>query len=443
MQLDTLTEKIRGFDVFSCLNQKDIHSLLALGEVFAFTEKSAVYFPGDPIKGAHFILEGSLVAHTGEDQRQYFGPRDVLGLESLIWPSSIDFTSQGYTRGKCFYLSRDSFLTFIKGDSGRKKRLLLGLCDVLPEEDPLLKALKKFKVPQKKKSRGAWDMEKEIPLLQARPSGLMLFPKLLIPLILLLSQFPLGYALESWFPSTDRNLLWALPSFFIFVCAVVLLALYLQWRSDRLILSTEFLVRKKFLFSQRGWEIIKIPLDQVQALSIKRKGFFQTLFRLNTLEFTTSAENGILEFHHLEDAGAWEEQIAHILEQGRKHSEGLEKEAMRRFLSRQWPSRKVLEKIDIPGVGIPVEPEHEATKGPSVLSYRWREGENLFFRRHPVTLLINSLLPILLGVGIFWGISQLYHLDMDEAVAHGISIFAGALGIVFLGGGIWRFWDWT
>jgi hypothetical protein len=79
---------------------------------------------------------------------------------------------------------------------------------------------------------------------------------------------------------------------------------------------------------------LKIPLDQVQALSIKRIGIFpEPCLASTTLEFSTSAENGTLEFHHLERrAIAWEEQIAHILEQGRRqHAEGLEKEAMRQI----------------------------------------------------------------------------------------------------------------
>jgi membrane protein YdbS with pleckstrin-like domain len=397
MQKQDLMDKILSLKTFRYLTPKDAGELVRLGKVYAFEEKTAVYFPGDPIKGTHFVLEGSLVTYKGKETREYYGPRDHLGISALIWPSSIDQTCQGYSPGKSFYLSRDAFLTFVKGDSGRKKRLLLGLQEALPEGDPLLLAMARFKVPKKKKTRGAWDMEKEIPLIETRPSGLMLLPKFFVPLVFLFAQFPLGFALENWLEDTDPNLIWALPSFLILLSLVVIMALYFQWRTDKLTLTTEFLVRKKFLFSQRGWEIVKIPLDQVQALSIKRSGFFQSLFGLNSLEFSTSAEKGTLEFHHLSDARSWEEQIAHILEQGRRHMDGLEKEAMRQFLSQHWPGRKVLEALDIPGVGEEEKPRHQATKGPSLFSYRWREGENLFFRRHPITLVVNSLLPILLG----------------------------------------------
>jgi hypothetical protein len=84
----------------------------------------------------------------------------VLGLESLIWPSSIDFRLlKDIARGKVFILSRDAFLTFIKGDSGRKKRLLVRFAGV-----PYLKVipscwlLARFKVPKKKKPGvpGTW-----------------------------------------------------------------------------------------------------------------------------------------------------------------------------------------------------------------------------------------------------------------------------------------------
>jgi hypothetical protein len=70
-----------------------------------------------------------------------------------------------------------------------------------------------------------------------------------------------------------------------------------------------------------------------------------------------------------------------------------------------------------------------------VFSYRWREGENLFFRRHPVTLVVNSLLPILLGVGILWGIPFSLHLGYGiRPVAHTLSPYLlGLWDIVLLG----------
>jgi hypothetical protein len=99
--------------------------------------------------------------------------------------------------------------------------------------------------------------------------------------------------------------------------------------------------------------------------------------------------------------------------------------------------------LDIPGVGEDEKPRHQATKGPSLFSYRWREGEKFILPapshypggQQPSTDTPGWEPTLVDPFGL--------HLGLGYDPSPYLEYLCGGAGDITTGRGLWRFWDWT
>ena len=405
--------KLKLFPFFSSYKEGELKKIYDYVDEWEFTEGSVLAFPQDTWDQAFFILSGSLSLEREGDKagvRTYFGPGEVWGLDHLEGLCLGDGVVKGHTPGKLLVLSKSPWEQFQIRTRGKGKSSL---------HLPSLAKKWKFLFPGEEFIR------------LSRSSRWFLALNLIPWFLTLILTVLLGFGFYNSFGGVQGRVFLGFLGILTGLVSIFGGGItYWLWGRQLLILTGTSLVRREFSGKLKHSGVQKIPLSEIQSLTVEKKGFLFSLLQIGTLRVKTSALGGEIVFPGLSRPETWEHSVGQLKQNLNHQSQKATRENLRTLLR---------EKIGQPA-GVKVLKTAKIPQNKTQRRNDWeRSGDNMIFRKHP-RLLLKKIWWGLLGLG------TMILLGVLGAVNHWDGFWLllwVSLGIVgFSGKVFWEYWDW-
>lgn len=387
--------------------------LACRAEVWAFAAGDVVRFPDEAPAGPTWVAEGCLVVMPENQVPRYVGVRESLEVPAGPW-------IRGQTPGRFVTVPEGSWRQWLRAWPAAAARL----GEVPPPALP--RAL----------GRSPLVLEPgELPVHLFRKSRLFLVRRAAVPTLSFLGFLAFGILLQVRFEGVAISpaALWFLPGLGMAVTAFLTALVAWEWSTSVLaVTDRSVIVRQTDVWTHRS-DFEKLALERIREAVYTRKGFFDLVFRLVTLEVEGDSPKGRLFFPGL----ARDSRFLSAMEDLRVRRKA------------QVPARRVIRQAladRLGGARCPVLEQPASRRDPAQprrrrLSWRVEKSGGVWFRRHPWTLARRSLpwagwmaLAAFLAVvaGGYW-----------PAGAGTIAAVTALVCLVPLGRIVWELWDWS
>ncbi len=307
----------------------------------------------------------------------------------------------------------------------------------------------KSRIKADKRSAAVSLLPEELVELYVRRSRWYLLLRILVPAIGLL-VFPMWtfWALNAQPPESFWN---GWPQLIIPLLLFVVFGLwlgfqFLDWHNDYFVITNKHLAHREFSLRTFRTTVIKIPIDQIQSVSIDRPTFVANLFNFGTARVTTAAQAGAVYFDNIDAPRQVEEVLNRLRQRVKVMDAARAQTTMRRSIEGHFQVNAGYEMVLDED-----EDEAEEFVPATTFADRWsafkrryqgrvEERGAITYRKHFFVLFKVTLWPlmaILLLLLVGWISIALFQFTIGEIM------FVGGLFLLgFVGWLIWQIEDW-
>jgi uncharacterized membrane protein YdbT with pleckstrin-like domain len=445
----TLIDFLDQLPIFANLTEDQLDELADICQEYEFDEGAVIAYQRDVADSLYIVQNGRLYAQTLDKQgvvrssKQYF-PGDHFKEQWLFASDTHPATVTAASDGQMVIINGQDFLKF-----------LIANPDVLPNLEPEdeddsgnglshagWEEAQKVKGRSDRKSSAVNLLPDELVEYQARRSRWYLLIQLFWPTLgLILLPSILYILLNNWGVSNTITLI--IIGFFAFVFFVMFLFRLIDWANDYFVITNKHLIHHEF--DLRGFRITinKIPVKQVQSVSMEKPTLLANLFKIGTAKVTTSAQKGVITFDNIDDPSLVQEALNRLTSRVRALNEGEAQAVMRQSLENHFEIPPPLRESE------EEDEEIAAATAPRLTAWQrfrnrfaWRvvEGNTITYRKHFFTLIAGVWLPTLIAFGIV-GLGSLLIRYSDISAPLIAAIFSFA-NLFILGWFIWNLENW-
>ena len=417
--------------IFSELYPEELEALAQITDEYEFEEGAPIAYQRDVADKFYIVRSGRLIGrHLDErgiiQERKFYLPGDYFKDVWLFSSMTHDMTVNAAAPGRMLVIEQKKFLPFLV----RNPELLAGL--ILSEEAIAEAEHSQAALPGRAARRLNLLTDETVEYFERRTVLLLLF-QIAVPLLFTVGLVILGFDL--WL-STQPIL--AVP---VGIVALIFLAvtvfLYIDWANDYFMITNKHLVHNEYDLRRFQVKINKVPIDQIQSVEILRPSLLQNLFNVGSAKITTASRAGVLLFDFINDPKVVVQTINRLQQRVTAMDAGRVQAVMRASIEEHFEAPPAFEKVKDPDA---IQPARLKPEVPLLerflrsIASRVEEGNVITYRKHIITILIQTWWQIILGnlffIGVIWA-PQLW-----------LAAVLFVLGAIDLGIFIWRFEDW-
>jgi len=455
----TKLEFLAEHPVFADLNNDELLALNQIAQEYSFTPDAIIAYQRDLADSMYIVRSGRLYAKevdergiVRENNTRQYGPKDFFGAEWLFQLGSFPATVTGKENGKVIVIKGDQFRQFLRAYPEAIERLE----PVVDAEGVWYSGL----------PEDVWEIATKLPLVErrthigpirllpdeiveyySRRSTVFLLERILWPLLGLILLPMLAFFLIP----TDTTLLRflrlgaiILPALFFGILLVLRL---LDWRNDYFVITNKHISHREFELRTFRTQLNKVPISQVQSVTVQRPSFIANLFNIGSVRITTASNVGTITFDGIDNPGEIEEVLNRLRREVQAMDVATAQTTMRRTVTSHFALSSDMQ---------PIHDQDDLFEGEDLLAlgarpsiwdsvsglFDWRleDGNVITYRRNYLILLWEVIPPtaIMLLV-ILCGAGLNYYLGLSGP------LFIAAVFIVCLFCLFWLLWryeDW-
>ncbi|MFN2136473.1 MAG: PH domain-containing protein [Candidatus Promineifilaceae bacterium] len=457
--MTTKLEFLAEHPVFADLNNDELLALNQIAQEYSFTPDAIIAYQRDLADSMYIVRSGRLYAKevdergiVRENNTRQYGPKDFFGAEWLFQLGSFPATVTGKENGKVIVIKGDQFRQFLRAYPEAIERLE----PVVDAEGVWYSGL----------PEDVWEIATKLPLVErrthigpirllpdeiveyySRRSTVFLLERILWPLLGLILLPMLAFFLIP----TDTTLLRflrlgaiILPALFFGILLVLRL---LDWRNDYFVITNKHISHREFELRTFRTQLNKVPISQVQSVTVQRPSFIANLFNIGSVRITTASNVGTITFDGIDNPGEIEEVLNRLRREVQAMDVATAQTTMRRTVTSHFALSSDMQ---------PIHDQDDLFEGEDLLAlgarpsiwdsvsglFDWRleDGNVITYRRNYLILLWEVIPPtaIMLLV-ILCGAGLNYYLGLSGP------LFIAAVFIVCLFCLFWLLWryeDW-
>ncbi len=459
-------EFLQQHQLFKKLNEEHIAALAQITDEVQYENGAMVAFQRDVADCLYIVKNGRLYAETRQNDIQsgsyvietknyipqnYFG--DEWLLEPNIHPANVKATSSRERPAILLIIKSGNFVRFLnqypdalpllapetkEGENGEE--IVAGLSPYAYAE-----AQKLFSKAKRRRTAISI-LPDELVEYSARRSRLYLLVQILLPVLALLTIPALLYFFFIGQPPDAfiYRLRIAVPGFFFILLTAVLLFQILDWSNDYFVITNKRVVHREFDLRTFRVDIKTARIDQVQSVGIAKPTFWANLLNFGTARITTASAFGTILFDNIDNPILVKETLDHQSQLVKSLDASKEQSLLRQTFGEHFAVKPQYEPIG--ETATPLQPIKPRTEDSFFLRlqrrYYWRvEEENaITYRKHFIVLIMESLLPI--GLGILTTLTayiliRFFQFTIGQLAP--VFIFIYSIDFLWL---IWRLEDW-
>ncbi len=446
--------------LFETLDDDELIALDAICEEYEFDDGAVLAYQRDMADRLYIVKSGRLFAVTvdergiARDSRSYFAG-DWFGDEWLFVPGAHPATVKAAGDGRLLIIEGSKFLHFLDQNPAALEKLepeydttgefIGGLTEAAWEE------AQKSRIKADKRSAAIKLLPDELVELRVRRSRWYLLLRILLPAVLLLT-LPLWLIFfinttppESFWQGTAR---WLAPLLLVLVLGVWLVFQLLDWSNDYFVITNKHLAHHEFSLRTFRTTVIKIPIDQIQSVTVVKPTLIANLFNFGTARVTTAAQTAAVYFDNIDDPRQVEDVLNRLRARVKALDEALAQTMMRRSVEGHF---HVQTGYDVVADDEDEDEEETAVPAKKTLADRWaafkrryqgrvEDGSVITYRKHFFVLLEVTKWPIagfLLLTAINWVLITIFAFTIGQLTAVDIIV-----GLVLFGWLVWQVEDW-
>ena len=455
--MTTKLEFLADHPVFADLDDAELLALTQIAQECDFNKDSIIAYQRDVAEGMVIVKSGRLYAQQVDPQgvvraantRQYL-PKDFYGTEWLFETGTHPATVTGSDPGRIIIINGEDF-----------RRFMISYPSVIPHLEPVVDEDGQW---YSGLTEEAWEKANKLPLKAHRDH---IGPVRLLPdeLVEYYARRSTVVLLESLFWPTLGIIVVSLFTYFfiqgssqttstiaLFLAGVVVILLIgmiifrlLDWRNDYFVITNKHISHREFELRTFRTQLNKIPVSQVQSVTVEKPTFLSNLFNVGSVKITTASAVGTVRFEGIDNPF----EVESILEGLREHHENMDA-AMAQTNMRTTVERHF--QID-PGVK-PVQEDQtgdeDFLKPADQLGFgfffskwfKWRieDGEVITYRRNYFILFWEILLPTLIFgfLVLIGGIAYRYIIPNWRVILASLAPLL-LINFIWL---LWRYEDW-
>jgi CRP-like cAMP-binding protein len=417
--------------IFSQLYPDELEALAQITDEYEFEKGAAVAYQRDVADKFYIVRGGRLVARQLDDRgmvqdRKFYLPGDYFKDIWLFTPMTHEMTVNAAAPGRVLVIEQKKFLPFLVENPGLLEAL--DLSEEARDEAERTQAA----LPGRAVRRLNLLTDETVEYYERR-TALLLAVEVIVPVILWLGLTVLAFDL--WLSGQPVV---AVPvGIFAVLSFLVSLFLYVDWANDYFMITNKHLVHNEYDLRRFQVRINKVPIDQVQSVEILRPSLLQNLLNVGSARITTASRAGILLFDFINEPRVVEETINRLRQRVIAMDAGRVQAVMRASIEEHFEAPPAFEKVKDPDA-LP-----EARLKPQLslserffrsIASRVEEGNVITYRKHMITVFIQTWWQIILGNLLLFGVIWAPEVWLAAVLF--------VLGAVDLGVFIWRFEDW-
>jgi uncharacterized membrane protein YdbT with pleckstrin-like domain len=376
---------------------------------YTFEQGAIVAYQRDLADSMIIVMEGRLFSReidsqgrVREENTRDYTPEGYFGEKCLFAPEIQPATVEATHSGRYIEIPGEDFRIFL----ANRPPVLSRLEPVFNAESQLISGLPK----------SAWELAQQLVvedsgsdesstsserlIFQTRQSRLHLLWQLILPgIFLLFAAFFLLISLTQ-IGGFQPGTFWNIFAFIvILICTAVILYEVYDWYKDVLRVTDQYITLDEFDFGSFTTIMIKVPIHQVQTVSILKPSIIANILKLGGIGITTASNVGEIRFNYIRNPIAVMEIITAAVREAQSAEEAATLSDMRSAISSYFNIESGTQPVDNgsqPTADIPIKRRR------NLWPFRFRivEGDTITYRRN-ISVLIGSLgKPILLTISI-------------------------------------------
>lgn len=229
----------------------------------------------------------------------------------------------------------------------------------------------------------------------------------------------------------------------------IMLYFYLEWRNDRIIVTTRRIIREEHNIVRFSSNVSKVPLESIQEINadIPKSDPFARLFNYGTVELKTAGTAGNIVLDMVPNPDGLQQLIFRHRERVRQESVERDRSVIRAEVDRalglspDQPQAAASPAPQTAAQKTPPDSAKSAPLNPLRLKFINQEGE-IVYRKHWIVWLAGVFLPsMVIAGGVILLLLCLFLPILREI---GLAAVLFALFVIFIGG-VWFYladWDW-
>lgn len=454
--MTTKLEFLAQHSIFADLEDDELFALSQIAREFAFKENKVIVYQRDVADGLIIVKSGRLYAQEVDNQgivrqtREY-QDNDFFGAEYLFENGTQPATVTGTHEGR---------IMVIKGEDFR--RFLISYPEAIYQLEPLVDedGVRYAGLPAE-----AWERAYRLPLIEqrdhigpirllpdelvefeSRRSTVVLMTSLLWPILGLVLAPMFAYFLiptDTPASSTLRTVI-ILTSVLLF--GFIIIFRLQDWRNDRFVITNKHISHREFELRTFHTQLHKVPVSQVQSVTVVKPTFIANLFNVGTVRITTASAVGTILFDGIDNPQEVERILENLRQRSQDTSAALAQSHMRKSVEQHFALEPGIMLVE--GEDESVDDSLFAPAGQGGMGYRiwrsfgWRieEGGVITYRRNYFILFWDIFLPAIAFILILASGALGYrYLTLDAGVIIIIALPLLFFNFVWL---IWRYEDW-
>jgi len=452
----TKLEFLAQHSIFADLDDDELFTLSQIAQEYAFKEDKVIAYQRDAADSLIIVKSGRLHAQEVDDlgivrQARQYTEKDFFGAGYLFEAGTQPATVTGTHDGRIIVINGEDF-----------RRFLIIYPEAIHQLEPLIDedGVRYAGLPE-----DAWERANRLPLTERRdhigpirllPDELVEYESRRSTIVLMTSLFwpILGLFLVPMFayfliPADTTTL--SILRILVIAASILLFGFIIifrlqDWRNDRFVITNKHISHREFELRSFHTELHKVPVSQVQSVTVEKPSLIANLFNIGTVKITTASAIGTIFFDGIDNP----QEVEEILEGLRRRSQDAVAAIAQSHMRQSVEDHFGLE----PGIS-PVAAENESGDEDIFtpaehrgLGYRirrsfsWRveEGGVIPYRRNYFILFWDILLPVLvIGFILSLGALAYRYLNLDLKVILIVTLPLHFSAFFWL---IWRFQDW-
>jgi membrane protein YdbS with pleckstrin-like domain/CRP-like cAMP-binding protein len=454
----TKLEFLAKHTIFADLDDAELLALSQIAEECDFGEGSVIAYQRDVADGITIVKSGRL--HSKEvDQHgrvrdantRQFAENDFFGAEWLFETGTQPATVTGTHEGR---------IIIIKGEDFR--RFLISYPDAVHNLEPIIdeEGHRYSGLPEE-----AWERANKLPLTErrehigpirllpdelveyySRRSTIVLVTSLLWPVMGLILVPMLAYFLIS-----NSNVAYGTLRAGIIVVSIaffgaITIFRLLDWRNDYFVITNKHISHREFELRSFRTQLNKVPVGEVQSVTVERPTLTANLFNVGTVRITTASVVGTILFDGIDNPLEVEEILDKLRKRVQFTDAALAQTTMRNSVERHFGIEPgvtpVVDENEIVDEDLFLPAEQRSVWYALTRWVNWRVEENgvITYRRNYFILFWDILLPVLV-LAVILVIGGLLYRSLDTDLINIVAVLTPFI-LISLFWLVWRYEDW-
>ncbi len=457
--MTTKLEFLAAHPIFTDLYDDELLALNQLAQEYTFDRDSVIAYQRDVADSMYIVRDGRLYAKEVDNQgivrdtntRQY-GANDFFGAQWLFDEGTHPATVTGTDPGNIIIIEGEDFRQFLRAYPDSVNRL-----EPIVDQDgkwfaglppDVWEIAEKLPLVERRRRIGTIRLlPDEIVEYYTRRSSIFLLERLLLPALGIILVPMLAYFLtpgDSFAMRAMRILGIFLPILFFGFLIVLRL---LDWRNDYFVITNKHISHREFELRTFRTRLNKVPITQVQSVTVDRPTLTANLFNIGSVRITTASNLGTIVFNGIDDPSEVEEVLNNLRRRVQAMDAAVAQTNMRQSVTNHFQLGSDIR---------PISDENEIFNDEDLLVVRlrpgfwesttrlfeWRidDGNVITYRRNYLILLWELVLPLLVLMGIVaLGVAGVYFLELAGSLYYALIVILILVDLMWL---LWRYEDW-